>query len=161
MWCACSLVVGLPGCILADPLPEETAPPTRRPAIAHGSVSPPASAPLVELPDEFIVPLDMSNPQVPFEWRLFIDYDAAKNTDGARIQSGVGAGSDTASKRQTVTFSVDRDLWPGPCHRIELVVALRFVGTHEADAAGFDSITWFYAPSGNFAACSDFFVTRK
>ena len=35
------------------------------------------------------------------------------------------------------------------------MVALEFVGVHEAGPAGYDSVTWFYAPSGNFAACAE------
>ena len=149
--------VALAACILADAPPDQPHPPTRRPAIVHAAVTPPASRPFGDpIPDEFVVPVQLSDPRVPFKWRLFIDYDPNTNPEGALAQTGTGAGTPTSADLQTVTFSVDREALQGSCHTIEFVVALDFESTHGADPAGADSVTWFYVPQGNLAGCSNY-----
>lgn len=151
--CGCALVA----CIIADPPPEQLHPPTRRPTIVHAAVSPPLSAPFGDpIPDEFVVPVQLSDPRVPFKWRLFIDFDPITNPEGSLAQTGTGAGTPTSADLQIVTFSVDRQALQGACHTIEFVVALDFESTHGADPAGADSVTWRYEPQGNFAGCTPF-----
>ena len=151
-----ALLSAIASCILADAPPEQPRSPTRRPVIVHASVSPPASKLLGELSLPFVVPVLLGDPRVPFEWRLFIDYDPILNPDGALVQRQFGGGSPTAADLQIVTFSVDETTLNSACHRIEFLVALNFTSTHGADASGADSIAWFYSPSGSLEGCTTY-----
>ncbi len=147
--------LGVAACILADPPPELPKPPSRRPTIVAGSVFPPSNQPLLDLPIEFRVPVEVPDPTKPYEWRVFVDFDPLQNTDSE--QSGSGGGTSDSPDLDVVRFSVNRERLLGACHRIEFVVALRFDGARSADPSGSDSITWFYAPPGtNLAGCTPY-----
>jgi hypothetical protein len=143
-------------CILADAAPELPKPASLRPTIVKGSVFPSASQPIGDLPPEFLVPVELADPTKPFEWKVFVDFDPLRNPGDIPEQSGASPGSSTAANLQVVPFSVNRDRLSGSCHRIEFVVALRFDSARASDPLLSDSVTWFYAPTGNLAGCTTY-----
>jgi len=144
----------LAACILADPLPEQRSLPTRRPSIVHASVSPAESQPLMDLHDTFIVPLQLYNPTIPFEWRVFVDYDPLQKN--AYEIHGSGGGTSSTADYQIIPFSIGEEKYGDRCHTFEFLVAFSFIANHTADAAGADSISWFYVPNGDFSKCTSY-----
>jgi hypothetical protein len=143
-------------CVLADAAPELPKPASLRPTIVKGSVFPSTSEPIGGLPAEFLVPVELADPTKPFEWKVFVDFDPLGNADDFVEQRGGSPGSASAANLQVIPFSVNRDRLSGSCHRIEFVVALRFDSARASDPLLSDSVTWFYAPTGNLAGCSTY-----
>lgn len=147
------LAVGsfLAACLITDPLPEQRRLATRRPSI--DAVDPSASQVLVDFPERLLVSVRLYNPEAGFEWQFFVDFPEVSQS---YVRRG-GGGGPNAADVQVVDLSLEPAL-AGQCHKIEFVVALRFVGghAHEADPAGADSVTWFYAPHGDFSRCSPY-----
>jgi hypothetical protein len=149
----------LVSCIIAEPEAELPKLPPFRPTILHGSVSPPASRILVSFPDKFVIPVELVDPSAEFLWRAFVDYNPL--TGDGIVDTGQSlfdrAGTDGGVRVLEVTL-------PAPdltrCHTIEFIVANNFRGdiegrqAHTPDSTGGDSVTWFYVPAGDFAACS-------
>jgi len=154
---AVSLVAGfLAACIIADPLPEQRSLPTRKPSILT-TADPQPSLPLVQMPDAgFSVPVQLYNPTVGFQWGVFVDYDPVQNSRSK--PRGTEPGRPDAPDVQVVKFSLASDVDVERCHKIEFVVALSFafVGSHEGDSAGSDSVTWNYVPQGDYSKCATY-----
>src|SRR6478609_10688854 len=68
-------VVLAPGCLILDPPPSVPDPPTRRPTILRSDAVPPPSRSILELPRQFVVPVEVIDRNQSFDWRVFIDYD--------------------------------------------------------------------------------------
>jgi len=144
----------LSACNLVDPLPDQRSLPTRAPSIEQDNVFPSPSQPVLQWPDQFLVPVRVYNPTVPFEWRVFIDYDSILGPNAPPIMHQSVAGSPTAADLQTQQVIIAPDGFQGACHRIDFVTALAFDSNRGANGTGADSVTWFYAPAGNFTGCS-------
>jgi hypothetical protein len=61
-------------CVTAPPpeLPQLAA---QRPTILHDAVVPPTDQILAQLPEDFIVPVQLDDPDQSFEWDVFVDYN--------------------------------------------------------------------------------------
>jgi len=147
----------LGACIVADPLPDQRSLPTRSPSIAFAD--PPASTLLVALPDRFNVTVRLYNPTIPFQWRLFLDYDPSLNPNQVIVFGPVAGTTPSLADLQTVpvplgTYPID----PNACHRFEFLAALDFAATppHAAGSEGAASVTWFYVPLGDYSKCSPY-----
>lgn len=177
-WAAASVVAMLvavfataAGCLTTAPPGIATAPPPR-PTILQNSVTPPADQLLVDWPsdDTFEVPVQLQDPQETFEYDVFVDYAAAY---AIAIEQGetnpnpypeippvpVSTGANNAGI-VIVTFPLPVPAPSTSCHTIEFLVVNQFAqlegGTplyHVPNAAGSDSVIWFYAPGGSLDGC--------
>jgi hypothetical protein len=173
-WCVALGTLGLVlgACLL--PLPPEPAPlPNLRPFIVRASVIPAPEKVMTVLPKTAIVPVELVDPSVRFEWRLYVDYantavlDDPTNPDdlGGRVASGVSVSDGTGSSKRVLEIPLSAvgelpglGLSPDRCHLIEVLVAQAFVGPsrregHTARPPGGDTVSWFYSPNGTFEGC--------
>jgi hypothetical protein len=157
-----SLARALAGCIIADTPEDLPKLPVFRPTILHGSVVPPDNQVLRSFPDKFVVPVELVDPTVTFQWRAFIDYDPVT---GEGIWDKGTSSFDPASADggvRTLEISLMAPADSSRCHVIEILVALGFRGefegrqAHTPDAVGGDSVSWFFAPSGDLQRCPTF-----
>lgn len=150
-------------CVIADPPADLPRLPLSRPTVVRGSVVPSPNEILTVFPAEgFVVWVELSDPELAFQWAFFADYNPitgaglnvpvndSKFSNDPAIQQG--------RLRKIVINAIpltDRD----QCHVLELVVALEMEGTtsaqvsHTPKAPGGDSVTWFYNPSGDLRGC--------
>lgn len=148
--CLASLVASA-SCILADPPPELPKPVRHHPIIIKGSVAPPYTRVLPELPTSFVVPVEILDPDTAYFYNVFVDYDPI-NPRPADISS-------RPQTETTLTFNlISSAPDPSNCHSIELVVALGFdpKSQHTPDSNGADSILWWYNPSGDPGHCPQY-----
>lgn len=142
-------------CILADPPPDLPKPPRHHPIIVKGSVKPSYTKVLSTLPN-FEVPVELIDPDTPFSWRVFIDYDPIAQTPPVQTGDEQPTPATIDGGIQYVDFNItDPAPDPSTCHVIELVVALGFNArsAHTPDSNGADSIVWFYSPTGEPNGC--------
>lgn len=146
--CVASLVASA-SCILADPPPELPKPPKHHPIIVKGSVAPPYTQKLSELPPTFVVPVELIDPDTTFAWNVFVDFDPTTNQQPVNGRTLTPNPADVDGGVTPVDFSLS-PLDPSICHEIQMVVALSFAPTsqHTPDSNGADSIVWFYEPPG-------------
>src|SRR4051794_1389255 len=71
------LSVATVSCLIAEPPTDPPRLPPSRPTIVRGSVVPPASQVLGRLPTKFIVPVELFDSTVTFEWALWVDFNPA------------------------------------------------------------------------------------
>jgi hypothetical protein len=155
---------GLPSCIIAEGSPPLPAVPNVRPTIVRSSTIPRSDRVLVSLPDEFIVGVEMVNVDESFDWKLFLDYEAADLTSEP-IRRGTDLGRGRARQ---IRVQVAPETAPDKalCHVFELVVAKQFrstdgisvrtpLGGADADLGEplSDSVLWYYSPSGDLRGC--------
>ncbi len=158
---ACGVVVAAvtSSCIIAETPAELPKLPAFRPTILHGSVAPPASRILVTFPDKFVIPVELVDPSLPFQWRLFVDYnpltgDGIVDTGTSFFERGATTGGIRVVEVAVPTPDTSR------CHVIEFIVANGFRGdiegrqAHTPDSTGGDSVVWFYVPGGDSRVCS-------
>ena len=160
--CGLSFARVLTGCIIADTPDDLPRLPLFRPTILHGSVVPPDNQVLRSFPDKFVVPVELVNPTLTFQWHAFIDYDPAT---GAGV-SDFGTSSFDPSSADGGVRTLEISLQSPPdlsrCHVIEILVANGFRGdfegrsAHTPDAIGGDSVSWFFAPGGDVQRCPTF-----
>jgi hypothetical protein len=147
-------------CILAEPSGELPRLPLTRPTILHGSVVPSTTSVLGTFPTVLRIPVELSDPNLSFEWSAFIDYNP-RTGEGLAIPPGVsqvGSGFQEGRVRLLeIALRPPDDV--DSCHVIEVVVALRLVATTEGRSAhtpappGGDIVTWFYSPGGDLRGC--------
>jgi hypothetical protein len=142
------------------------------PTIIQDAVQPPRNEYLTALPADgnFIIPVRVSDPTIPIQVRVFIDYVAS----GENSYDPYGFISDS---EQTVPPAVDGGItevlvplswtdssvlaWnfdPNACHTIWVFVADTFsmASVHTpGDPLAADSVVWNYAPNGP-GACANF-----
>ncbi len=143
-------LLGLPlACVIVDPPAELPVVPSRYPVILHSLVVPAANNPLLELPQLFIVPVELNDPNRSFFYSLFVDFESS---DLPSIQDQTEV-TDKGANIKVLAFPPPRDLTKG-CHRIELLVSYT---QPVRGAVGSDSITWFYTPpETSLLGCSAF-----
>ncbi len=156
-----SLVSLVGGCIIAEP-PQDLPPlPAFHPVIMRGSVVPPANRILTVFPQKFVVPVELVDPTVTFQWRVFIDYnpqtgDFIKDRGVSKYDPHSAPGGVRVLE---VSLPAPDEGGPVTCHTIEFLVAGGFRGdfegrqAHTPDNAGGDSVVWFYAPAGDTRSC--------
>ena len=143
-------LVASASCILADPPPELPKPPKHHPIIVKGSVVPPYTRILPELPHSFIVPLEILDPDSSYFYNVFVDYDP--------ISPRPADFTSAPQQSTTIDFGLSPVTDLSTCHSIELVVALGFdpKSQHTPDSNGADSIVWWYNPSGDPGHCPQY-----
>ncbi|MGD0526926.1 MAG: hypothetical protein ABSE49_17400 [Polyangiaceae bacterium] len=159
--CACLAVGTLvsTACITAPP-PELPAEIEHRPTILHESLVPPAANVLPELPPQgFVVPILLEDPNEPFWWEVFVDYNpctdppnctvaTSPEPPGARYVAPTPGTLDGGVV--PVSFTLPADVDPTQCHQISFFVAHGFSSTSPVtfDPIGGDSAVWNYWPEG-------------
>jgi hypothetical protein len=144
-------------CIIAEPPSDPPRLPTTRPTIVRGSVVPPASKIIGRWPDRFIVPVELSDPTVSFEFAVWIDFNPATGEGlvDFRTSSFVQENTTGRVRRLEIPLSAPTD---DRCHVVEVLVALRFVGQDSTGAHAFtdpggDIVSWIYNPKGDTTGC--------
>ena len=149
-------------CITAPPpeLPQEV---THRPTIKHESVQPPAGLVAPDLPNEFVVPVVLEDPNEAFQWDVFIDYNDCADPSSCTPTPPLAPGVQTVTPTpgtldggvELVSFIAPSDLDPSRCHTIDFLVAHSFETTRQGgllprtwDAVGGDIVTWIWDPGG-------------
>jgi hypothetical protein len=145
-------------CITAPPpeLPQEV---THRPTILHESVVPPAGLVPVDVLGEFVVPVELEDPNEAFQWDVFIDYNDCADPSSCQPTAPLAPGVVTVTPTpgtldggvELVSFLVPPDLDPSRCHTIDFLVAHRFeTGLPRTwDPVGGDIATWIWDPAGS------------
>jgi hypothetical protein len=148
-------------CVLAQPSGEVPRLPATRPTIVHPSVVPSTSAVLTHFPETFVVPVELADPTVNFQYAVFVNYDPLLGgglVEGPTISTFEVQNADPDKRTRTLNISIPAPLEPGRCHVIEVVVGLR-LGTkdpknvHTPDEPGGDIVTWMYNPNGDPGGC--------
>jgi hypothetical protein len=153
-----AVMVAEDACILAEPSGELPRIPESRPTIVHPSLVPSESAVLTQWPSVFLVPVELSDPTVSFNYVSFIDYNPLTG-DGQVAPQTQSIPDPNSGRVRTVDVVIPVPLDPTVCHRIEIIVALRFKAdtdpknAHTPDEPGGDVATWFYNPNGDLGGC--------
>ncbi|AKV02975.1 hypothetical protein AKJ09_09638 [Labilithrix luteola] len=149
--------VSLAACILAEEPAELPPTPLTRPTILHGSVVPSTSTVLGTFPEKFIVPVELSDPTLSFQWATFVDYNALTGTGLVDLpRTSTFEAATTQGRVRTLEVTINPPPSTDGCHVIEVVVALRFASPsepHVPSEPGGDVVTWFYSPGGDLSGC--------
>lgn len=152
-------------CIIAEPIAELPKSTSFRPTIVRGSVVPTATGVLASFPRQFLVPVELVDPSVDFEWRMFIDYD--EKSGAGKVASG-SSSYNPASDRGGIRVIAASPAQPTDllrCHVIEFIVARTFgdntgttgdrrqAHTPTSESGGGDSVIWIYSPTGDWSGC--------
>lgn len=155
------MLLALHACIIAEPVTDLPTLPPFRPIIVRSSVVPPPSAVVGTFPDKFVIPVELVDPGVSFEWRIYIDYNPITG-EGLELfgTSGPSGVPQRVRVLEVQTTSLKEKQDASRCHVVEFLVAQRFVGKFAGKAAhtpeeppGGDAITWFYNPTGDLGGC--------
>jgi hypothetical protein len=157
-WTMPFIVIGaVASCIIAEPPSDPPRLPNTRPTIVRGSVVPPASNIIGRWPDKFIVPVELSDPTVSFEYSVWIDFNPATGEGLVDWRTSTFAQENTTARirRLEITLGAPSD---DRCHVVEVLVALRLVaqegsGAHAFNPPGGDVVAWTYNPSGDTSGC--------
>lgn len=150
-------IASVSSCIIAEPPNDPPALPLTRPTIVRGSVVPPASSVLGRFPDKFIVPVELFDPTVSFEWAAWIDFNPATGEGLEFFDVSEFTEANTIGRVRTLEVLL-RAPAEDRCHVIEVVVGLRLqgnqgLGAHAPAEPGGDIVTWYYAPNGDMGSC--------
>ncbi len=154
-----AFVSAVSACLLADPGGDLPRIPRRRPFIVQSGVVPTSSRLLATYPEKLIVPVELADPQVEFEYSVFLDYNPLT---GQTLLQPVETSTFERSNIENGLRMLEIPLTPPTdldrCHTLEVVVALRLTGrdgrqAHTPAEPGGDSVTWFYSPTGDLAGC--------
>jgi hypothetical protein len=159
--CLAATVLASAACITAPPpqLPEVAG---HRPTILHDAVVPPTDVVLAGLPQEFVVPVQLDDPNESFEWDIFVDYNPCADPSSCQETQPIGGVHGVTPTPGTldggvalVSFTAPTDLSTTQCHRIDFLVAHQFDpgSAHTWDSVGGDIVTWFYNPGGSPGGC--------
>lgn len=154
-------LVAFAACIIAEPVSDVSDIPQFRPIIVRSSVVPGPSTVLAALPSKLVVPVELVDPRVRFQWRLYIDYNPQLGT--GLVSGGESSLASTGDRVQVLEIvpsgaAID----PNRCHTIEVVVAQQFEGGQRLfgrqahtpiDPPGGDSVTWILSPEGDIKGC--------
>ena len=161
---ACVIAALAPqACVIAQPSGDVPRLPESRPTIVHASLVPSTSAVLTHFPAVFIVPVELVDPQAPFFYSTFVDYNPLTG-DGLVGNTPAPSGYDNAPGRiRILNLAIPEPLDLDRCHVIEVVVALKLKSNDSRNAhtpddlagggPGGDIATWFYNPSGDPGGC--------
>ncbi len=157
---ALGMAAGIASCITGPPA-DPPNPPALGPTIIQDAVMPPREGYLTQLPDAFIVPVRVFNPNAPISCNVFVDFDPGlQNSQTARgVATVCGLISPALEGGVTdLTFTLSQTELAGPnvidpnaCHTIVCFVAEAFskVSAHvPGTTLGADSVVWHYAPNG-------------
>ena len=142
-------------CIIAEPPSDPPRLPTTRPTIVRGSVFPPASTIISRWPGTFIVPVELSDPTVSFDYAVWVDFNAATGEGLVDFRTSSPVESNSRIRSLQVSIGAPTD---DRCHVIEVLVALQFegrrlTGAHAPLPPGGDVVSWIYNPNGDTTGC--------
>jgi hypothetical protein len=154
-----TVITAQEGCILAQPSGAVQRIPETRPTILHASTVPSETSVVTRWPQTFIVPVELTDPTVRIAYAAFVDFDSLNN-DGLVDHPSHSdfEQANTVGRTRTLTVAIPEPD-PGRCHKVEIVVALRFASeddakhSHTPDEPGGDISTWFYNPTGDINGC--------
>jgi hypothetical protein len=159
------LLLACAACLLPMP-PEPAQLPDLPPSILGGGVRPPAGRVLTQPLGDLVVPVQLVDPSVSFEWKLYVDYDTGVLPSDPEGLAGLVAqdtvlpdGERVREIRIPLSQVSDRiGLSANGCSVIEVIVARSFLGRRARDGhtpapPGGDTITWFYNPKGITEGC--------
>lgn len=152
-------------CIIADPPTDLPQLPLFRPVIVRDSVVPTASAVLGTWPagDRFIVPVELVDPRVTFQYSTFVDFNPITG-DGLDTRPTLvpPIPSQASDRIRVIEVPITKPSLD-ECHVVEVIVALQFAsnpnqisdgrGAHTPSSPGGDSVMWFFSPGGDLAGC--------
>lgn len=144
-------------CIIAEPPSDPPRLPLTRPTIVRGSVVPPASNIIGVWPGKFIVPVELSDPTLAFEYSVWIDFNAATGEGLVDFQPSTFVEANTRGRVRRLEIQLPRPN-DDRCHVVEVLVAVRFVGqdgtgAHAFTDPGGDVVSWIFNPSGDTTGC--------
>jgi hypothetical protein len=146
-------------CILGEPTGDLPTLPPMRPTIVRGSVVPSPQSVLGSWPASFLVPVELADPTVKFDWAAFVDYNARTDEGLALPGTSTFEASNVASHVRVLEIPIPQPTDGDRCHVVEVVVALALESldnpttAHTPRPPGGDSVTWFYNPTGDLAGC--------
>jgi hypothetical protein len=148
-------------CVLAEPVGDLPRSGQQRPTIVRASVVPSPTAVLGTFPDKFIVPVELADPTVTFQWAAFIDFDPTTDTGLQLYADSTFEAASLSGRTRLLEIPIPAPQDLERCHVIEVVVALQLESTTRPREAhtprlggpGGDSVTWFYSPGGDLAGC--------
>jgi hypothetical protein len=163
--CAAGALIG-GACFVAPPpdLPNE---PSGRPTILRDSVVPPADQILTsaQIPQDgmltLVVPVVVEDPTLPFQYRVFVDYDPFTMTTlaamgGVQPTPGMLDAGVVLVQPQPLSFA-SPPLSTPYCHRIDFFVAYSFYsGNTPFPGVMADSVSWFYNAGGTSSCPQSF-----
>lgn len=154
---AAVVALAVTSCIIAEPPTDSARLPVTRPTIVHGSVVPSASSVLGRFPSTVIVPVELFDPTVTFEYAAWIDFNPATGEGLEFWSTSEFQQANTTGRVRTLEIPL-RAPSDDRCHVLEVIVALRLAGQSGTDAhaaldPGGDIVTWFYNPSGDPGGC--------
>lgn len=159
--CALGPVVTAAGCILAEPAGDLPTLPVSRPVVVQDKVVPSTSAVLGVFPSELLIPVELSDPTLSFDYATFVDYNSVTGeglVDIPRTNSYEEGKPKDRIRMLSINLSTPPDL--DRCHVIEVVIALRLVSKSDpknahtpAEPPGGDLVTWIYSPGGDLRGC--------
>ena len=155
-------------CILAQPSGELPRIPESRPNIVRASVVPSTTSVLTRWPSTFLIPVELSDPNVEFVYAAFVDYnpltgDGLTEEPRHSVFEASNNSSNTIGRTRTLSVLVPEPADLDRCHTIEVVVALHLASDndltgdpklrHTPLAPGGDIATWFFNPNGDLGGC--------
>lgn len=149
----------LAACILGEPTADAPRLPQTRPTIVRGSVVPSPQAVLGSWPTSFVVPVELTDPTVSFEWAAFVDFNARSNEGLLLAGTSAFEAANQTSRQRVLEIPIPAPPDTDRCHVVEVVVALALetldnpTTAHTPRPPGGDSVTWFYSPNGDLAGC--------
>jgi hypothetical protein len=148
-------------CVLAEPVSDLPRPAQQRPTIVRSSVVPSPNLVLGTFPDKFIVPVELADPTVTFQWSAFVDFDSTQDTGLQLFGDSVFETASLSGRTRVLEIPIPAPSDLDRCHVIEVFVALQLESTTSPRGAhspkqggpGGDGVTWFYSPGGDLAGC--------
>ena len=161
---ACVIAALAPqACVIAQPSGDVPRLPESRPTIVHASLVPSASAVLTHFPAVFIVPVELVDPQAPFFYSTFVDYNPLTGDGLVGNTPAQSKYENTPGRIRVLNLAIPEPLELDRCHVIEVVVALQLKSNDSRNAhtpddlpgggPGGDIATWFYNPNGDLGGC--------
>jgi hypothetical protein len=165
---------GIVACILADPPPIATPPPTTRPIIDNDLTTPRPGrlgaadvsvvAGVAQLTFVVVIAVDPDNANEQLTWRMLREYDPnmqnvgiplAATTDEAGVTGQTIMDGGEALRIVTLTISEADNIDFSTCHTFTFVAATGWEGNALAtplNPPGGDSVTWTYEPLADCSA---------
>lgn len=148
-------------CVLAEPVSDLPRPAQARPTVVRPSVVPSANLVLGSFPDKFIVPVELADPTVTFQWAAFVDFDSTGDSSLQLFGDSFFETATLSGRTRVLEIPIPAPSDLHRCHVIEVFVALELESTTSARGAhspkqggpGGDGVTWFFSPAGDLAGC--------
>ena len=146
--CVATVVAAFYACVTVPP-PDVATTSAHPPVIDHSAVVPPEATTLTAWPATVAIPIELFDPDEPFEYEVFVDYEptvtSGPDLGPIAVQAPPDALDGGVLLLEVVTPGNPLD---GLCHKLEVDVAHSFSSVHTPDSVGGDSVWWWYGPHG-------------